>query len=98
MNPPAKTIAILTAKPGLEGELQALLSSLAESSRQEPGNLGYDVWRDRDDPRRFVLDEVYQDDEAVSEHRATAHFQDYLARIGGLADRLAVVAHPIDVV
>ncbi|RRN63868.1 putative quinol monooxygenase [Caulobacter sp. 602-1] len=93
----AKTIAFLVAKPGQEAALQSLLRDLAAASRSEPGNVSYEVWRDRDEPRRFVLDELYTGDEAITAHRATPHFQDYLSRIGDLADRQAVVAHPIDV-
>jgi len=98
MDTRAKTIAFLVAKPGQEAALEDLLRHLARASRAEPGNLGYEIWRDRDEPRRFVLDELYTGDEAVVAHRATAHFQDYLSRIGDLAERQAVVAHPVDVV
>lgn len=93
----AKTIAFLVAKPGHEAALNDLLRDLARASRAEPGNISYEVWRDRDEPRRFVLDELYTGDEAIIAHRATPHFQDYLARIGDLAERQAVVAHPVDV-
>ena len=92
----AKTIAFLTAKPGQEAALESLLRNLAKASREEPGNISYELWRDRDEPRRFVLDELYKDDEAITQHRATPHFQDYLARIGDMAERQAVVGHPVD--
>lgn len=93
----ANTVAILKAKPGREADLEALLLSMCRASRREPGNLRWDVWRDRDDAGRFVLDELYIDPDAVQAHRATPHFQAYLARVGELADRLAVVGQPVDV-
>lgn len=93
----ANTVAILTAKPGMAADLETLLRELASASRAEPGNLRWDIWRDRDDPARFILDELYVDDAAVQAHRATAHFQNYLARIPALADRLSVVGHAVDV-
>jgi quinol monooxygenase YgiN len=65
-------------------------------SRGEAGNLRYDLWRDQADPNRFVLDELYRDDAALAAHRATAHFQDYLARINTLAERTALALDPID--
>ena len=40
--------------------------------RAEPGNLRWDVWQDRDDPNRFVLDELYADDAAVAAGRRFA--------------------------
>jgi quinol monooxygenase YgiN len=93
----ANTVAILKAKPGREADLEALLLSMCRASRNEPGNLRWDIWRDRDDAERFILDELYVDTDAVQAHRATPHFQAYLARIGDLADRIAVVGEPVDV-
>jgi len=97
MSTQANTVAILTAKPGMERELETLLTELAKASRAEPGNLRWDIWRDRDNPGRFVLDELYRSDEAVQAHRETPHFKTYLAHIADLADRLSVVGHPLDV-
>ena len=96
MSARAKTVAILTAKPGREAALEALLRALAAASRAEPGNLHWQIWRDREDARRFVLDELYRDDAAVAAHQATPHFQDYRARIGDLAERLAITCHAVD--
>lgn len=46
----------------------------------------------------FVLDELYQDDAGVAAHKKTLHYQDYLAKINYLADRIATVVHPAQVV
>lgn len=92
-----KIVAVLTAKPGKETALQALLDGMLAPSRAEPGNLRYDIWQDQADPTRFVLDELYRDMDSIASHRQTAHFQDYLARIGDLADRTALVLNPVQV-
>ncbi|MET0274386.1 MAG: putative quinol monooxygenase [Phenylobacterium sp.] len=97
MSVPAKIVAVLTARPGKAAELEALLRDLGHDARAEPGNVRWDIWRDREDPGRFVLDELYRDDDAVAAHRAAPHFQAYLARIAGLAERLSIVGHPVDV-
>ncbi|MGA0603848.1 putative quinol monooxygenase [Caulobacter sp. KR2-114] len=97
MTTQAKIIAILTAKPAKAAQLEALLRDLGRASRAEPGNVRWDIWRDRDDPNRFVLDELYRDAAAVDAHRAAPYFQDYLSRVGALAERLAIVGHPVDV-
>ena len=91
MSNPVKIMAILAAKPARAGELRALLDGMIEPSRAEPGNLRYDLWQDQADPTCFVLDELYTDDAAIASHRATPHFQAYLARIGELAERSALV-------
>jgi quinol monooxygenase YgiN len=92
-----KIVAILSAKAGSEDELHTLLRGMTAPSRAEPGNLRYDLWQDVDNRGRFVLDELYQDSDAVASHRATQHFQHYLSRIGELAERTAVVVQAVDV-
>jgi quinol monooxygenase YgiN len=92
-----KIVAILTAKEGRESELETLLRGMVPLSRAEAGNLRYDLWQDGDNRGRFVLDELYKSDDAIVSHRATPHFQNYLSRIGELAERTAVVVHGVDV-
>lgn len=90
MTAPIKIMAILSARPGKAAELRALLDTMVAASRTEAGNLCYDLWVDQANEARFVLDELYVDDAAVAAHRATPHFQAYLAAIGDLAERTAV--------
>lgn len=91
MSKPVKIVAILTAFPGQTEALEALLNGMTIPSRAEAGNLRYDLWRDQADPARFVLDELYVDDDAVAAHRATPHFQTYLSQINDLAERTALM-------
>lgn len=93
-----KISAILTAHSGKAGELEAMLGVLAGHSRAEPGNLRWDIWREPSDPPRFLLDELYRDQAAADAHHRTPHFQAYVDGIEELADRLAITAHPVDVV
>jgi len=94
---PAKLTAILTAHPGKAAELEALLTAMLPHCRAEPGNLRWDIWREPAAGSRFVLDELYYDEAAVEAHRATPHYQDYLARIPALADRTALMLEPVAV-
>lgn len=92
-----KITALLTAKTGKAAELQALLKEMVGPCRAEPGNLRWDIWQDRDDPDRFVLDELYIDDDAVAAHRASAHFKTYVSKIGDIAERTPVISKAFDV-
>ncbi|MFL1873632.1 putative quinol monooxygenase [Hansschlegelia beijingensis] len=92
-----KITAILVARPGKAAELRTLLGGMTAPSRAEAGNLRYDLWQDQADPDRFVIDELYVDDDAVAAHRATPHFQNYAAAVGGLAERTALVLNPVSV-
>ncbi len=95
MTTPLKIVAILTARPGKADALRDLLDSMLVPSRAEPGNLRYDLWVDQTEPGRFVLDELYKNAEAVAAHRASPHFQTYLATINDLAERSAFTLRPL---
>ena len=86
-----------TARPGNAAALPALLHGMIVPSRAEPGNLRYDLRAEPAEPGRFVLDELDCDQEAVAAHRATPHFQAYLATIADLAERSAPMLSPDDV-
>lgn len=92
-----KIVALLAARPGKADALEALLDDMVDPCRAEPGNIRWDVWRDKAEPGRFVLDELYVDDAAIAAHRETAHFRHYLAVIADLADRTALVLDPVSV-
>ncbi len=92
-----KIMAILVTRPGKAGELRKLLGGMVAPSRNEPGNLRYDLWQDRTTPDRFVLDELYANNHAVEAHRATAHYQAYATAINGVAERTALILDPIAV-
>jgi quinol monooxygenase YgiN len=92
-----KVVAVLDAKPGRAAELRSLLDHMLTSSRAESGNLRYDLWQDIDEPDRFLLDELYLDDDALLAHRSSAYFSDYLFRINDLADRTATAVRALDV-
>jgi quinol monooxygenase YgiN len=95
MTPARKITAILVAKPGKAAELEALLRGMVEPCRAEAGNVRWDIWQDRDEPARFVLDELYVDDAAIAAHRASAHFLSYAAKVGDLADRTPIISKPL---
>ena len=56
------------------GEVAALLVPLAEASRREPGNRGYEVLVEADDPCSFAIVEHYADRAAFDVHLASAHY------------------------
>jgi len=46
----------------------------ARSSVRESGIARFDVIQQKDDPTRFVLVEVYRNEEATAKHKETAHY------------------------
>lgn len=62
-------------KPGSYAAFMAAMGTNAAASvRDEPGCLTFDVLRDRSDPDRVWLYEVYVDEAAFEAHMQTAHF------------------------
>jgi quinol monooxygenase YgiN len=80
-------VAKWTAKPGEEDAVAAALARLIEPSRAEPGNLGYKVHRDPENPAVFLLYEQYESEDAYAAHGASPHFQEHA--VGDAFDRLA---------
>ena len=68
-------VARWVANEGEEERVLAILEELAPASRAEPGCLHYQPCRDREDPRRFLIFEVYADDDALRAHSESEHFQ-----------------------
>jgi autoinducer 2-degrading protein len=60
-------------------QLMTELEKNASAARKEPGCKQFDVIRDKDDPTKLVLYEVYADEAAFEAHQQTPHFKAYLA-------------------
>jgi (4S)-4-hydroxy-5-phosphonooxypentane-2,3-dione isomerase len=57
--------------------LDAFVRETSENARQSIQEIGitrFDVIQRRDDPTRFILVEVYRDEEAPARHKETAHY------------------------
>ena len=61
----------LTAAPGRRDELLAVLNELGVATRAEPGCEQFVVYAARDEPDLVLGHEVFVDDDAVVDHRAT---------------------------
>lgn len=44
------------------------------NSNQEPGVARFEFYQQKDDPKRFILMEVYRDEAAAASHKQTAHY------------------------
>ncbi|MCQ9123990.1 (4S)-4-hydroxy-5-phosphonooxypentane-2,3-dione isomerase [Rodentibacter caecimuris] len=65
----------INIKKGKEQEFLDVFKRNHIGTRQEKGNLRFDVLRDPDIRTRFYAYEVYEDEQALEEHRKTAHYQ-----------------------
>ena len=62
-------------KPEFIDRFKQVTAENARNSVKEPGIARFDVLQHADDPARFVLVEVYRSQEAVAQHKETAHYQ-----------------------
>lgn len=54
---------------------ETMFRELRDASVREPGVVRFEVGRSHEKPNVFALWEVYRDQEALSAHRSTEHFQ-----------------------
>jgi quinol monooxygenase YgiN len=71
-------------KPECIAAFMQVTTDNARHSVQEPGIARFDVVQQLDDPTRFVLVEVYRDEQAPSAHKATAHYARWRDTVGPL--------------
>jgi autoinducer 2-degrading protein len=72
----------MLVKPGTEEKCKEYIRVLQEHSRKEPGCVQYAGHQSLDDPRRFLMYEVYKDQAALQAHRNAPYFKEYVN--GGL--------------
>lgn len=87
---PVVLLATLTAQPGKGPVIREALDSLAPASRAEAGNLDYQVFHDPANPDVYRIFEVYVDDDAVTAHSESAHYEKWGKGVIGpvLVDRV----------
>ncbi|MEG9476443.1 (4S)-4-hydroxy-5-phosphonooxypentane-2,3-dione isomerase [Mannheimia indoligenes] len=64
----------INVKEGKEQEFLEVFERNHIGTRQEPGNLRFDVLRDPEIRTRFYAYEVYENEEALEAHRQTSHY------------------------
>lgn len=85
-----RVIATLQAKPEFASAVSEAMHEIIEPSRQELGNLQYDLHRDLEQPGTFVFFERWASSEALNKHNATAHFQRFVSQVDGKLDLLDI--------
>lgn len=75
-----------------------LLSAVADASMEEEGNLLYKVYQDQLAQNTILLFEQYTNEQALIEHRSTAHFKDIVISqiIPLLENRSVIVTKEVD--
>jgi quinol monooxygenase YgiN len=64
--------------------VDAIVDDATSALRDESGCLGFNVYADRGDPNVIMLHEVYRNDAALVEHRASPHLARLRDALSGL--------------
>ena len=64
--------------------VDALVVDAVSVLRDESGSMGFNIYADREDPNVIMIHEVYRDDDALVEHRASTHLARFRDILGGL--------------
>ena len=76
--------AILTARPGMEAQLEAEVVNNIPNVRAEKGCIRYDFHKNRDGDGRFLFYEIWESPEALEAHGKTPHMLVYKERTEAL--------------
>ena len=71
-------------KPESVEAFKAATLANARESVKEPGIARFDVVQHQDDPTRFVLVEVYRNDQAPAAHKQTRHYEEWRDAVASL--------------
>ena len=71
--PDLNVVAVLTAKPGSEAELQQALTELVAPTRAEEGCLSYELYQSNVDPTTFITIEKWRSQGDLDAHVKTPH-------------------------
>ena len=73
-------IARWTVQSDSISSILKLMGEMQKSSRQETGNLSYEVYQDPQSPAKILIYEEYKNAEAVEAHRMSLHFQELVVK------------------
>jgi quinol monooxygenase YgiN len=79
-------IATFRALPEQATRVEGLISAYADIVRQEPGNVIFEVYTDRDDPHAFIVVERYVDEDAFQAHLAGEAGKEFNAELTPLIE------------
>ena len=76
-------LAIVITLEAHPDKVDAMLEALAENaagSIKEPGCQKWEYSQHLEDPKKFAIYEIYDDEEAIAAHKDSAHFQHWKQR------------------
>ncbi|MFA3779369.1 putative quinol monooxygenase [Yersinia sp. 1652 StPb PI] len=85
-----RVIASLVAKPEFIDAVKEAVHLVIEPSREEKGNLQYDLHAESDQKGSFVFFERWASDDALEKHNKTEHFKAFVKAVEGKLENLEI--------
>ncbi|HKV88105.1 MAG TPA: antibiotic biosynthesis monooxygenase family protein [Candidatus Dormibacteraeota bacterium] len=82
---PSEQLALMVTwlvRPGEENKVEAILRTMVPKTRAEPGCIAYTVQRSVEEPRLFMIYELYRDEAALKAHEASEYFRHHVLEEG----------------
>ncbi|RUS67579.1 Putative monooxygenase YcnE [Saezia sanguinis] len=83
-------VAALSVKPECKQEVLQFLKGLIEKSREETGNIQYNLHQSTTDANKLTFIEIWESQKAVDTHGQTPHFKAFEAFIKDKVDALSI--------
>ena len=83
---PFVLVVTMTAKQGQTAELVKAYRAAATKSKAEPGCTAYNLHRDAEDPRKFLLYERWKTPAALASHLEADYTKTFVGRFGDLLE------------
>lgn len=71
----------IKVQPGTRETFLEAFKINCDGTREEPGNLRFDLLVDPDDENNFFVYEIFKGNDALEDHRTTAHYQKCVSMI-----------------
>ncbi|RLM27098.1 antibiotic biosynthesis monooxygenase [Brenneria alni] len=85
-----RIVASLQAKAEFIEAVTTAVKQVVAPSRQEPGNLQYDLHEEIDKPGAFVFFERWKNQAVLTEHNQTEHFRRLVSQLEGKTEEMDV--------
>ncbi|KML67901.1 putative quinol monooxygenase [Pectobacterium peruviense] len=85
-----RIVATIQAKVEFIADVTATLKRVVSPSRQEAGNVQYDLHEVVDKLGSFVFFERWKDRDALTLHEQSVHFKSFLAELDGKTDSVDI--------
>ena len=79
-------IAQITARPGHESEVQAVLGEYGKHVRKESGNKTFECYCAEDNPRHFIVYEIYTNEAAFKAHLGAVENAEVNSKLASLTE------------